>query len=66
MPSTQWDAGDYARNSRGQFGWALSVIKRLELPAQANLVDLGCGDGKVTAELARRVPYGRVVIIHRK
>ena len=61
MPSTQWNAGDYARNSRGQFGWALSVIERLELPAQVNLVDLGCGDGKVTAELAKRVPDGHVV-----
>ena len=29
MVAIQWNADDYARNSRGQFGWALSVIERL-------------------------------------
>ena len=28
MPAIQWNADDYARNSCGQFGWALSVIER--------------------------------------
>lgn len=61
MPSTRWNASDYAKNSQGQMGWALSIIDRLELPMDARLVDLGCGDGKITVELARRVPNGHVV-----
>ncbi len=61
MNSTRWNATDYARNSQGQFAWALSVIERLHLARNEQVLDLGCGDGKVTAELARRVPGGRVV-----
>jgi trans-aconitate methyltransferase len=61
MPAIQWDADDYARNSRGQFGWALSVIERLRPAPDAHVLDIGCGDGKVTMELARRVPRGSVI-----
>jgi ubiquinone/menaquinone biosynthesis C-methylase UbiE len=44
-----------------QFGWALSVIERLMPAPDARVFDIGCGDGKVTIELARRVPRGSVV-----
>ena len=53
MPAIQWNADDYARNSCGQLGWALSVIERLHPAADARVLDIGCGDGKVTIELAR-------------
>jgi len=59
--SVQWNAADYAAHSRGQLAWALSTIERLELRPTDTVLDIGCGDGKVTAELARRVPSGRVV-----
>jgi trans-aconitate methyltransferase len=59
--ATQWNATDYAKNSQGQFAWALNVIERLSLGADDHVLDLGCGDGKVSVELARRVPAGRVV-----
>jgi trans-aconitate methyltransferase len=61
VATIRWNAEDYARNSRGQFGWALSVIERLDLAPDARVLDIGCGDGKVTIELARRVPRGSVV-----
>jgi trans-aconitate methyltransferase len=51
---TCWDAADYACHSRGQFGWAMSVIERLGLQGREDVVDVGCGDGKVTAEIAAR------------
>jgi len=31
---------------------------RLRLKGTERILDLGCGDGKVTAELAARVPHG--------
>jgi trans-aconitate 2-methyltransferase len=56
-----WDAEQYARNSTAQFQWAEELIGKLELRGDERILDLGCGDGKVTAELARRVPRGEVV-----
>ena len=53
MP-TQWNPADYARNSRGQFGWAWSVLERLGLRGDEHVLDVGCGDGKVTVEIAKR------------
>jgi len=61
VSATQWNAGDYAKNSQGQFAWALAVIDRLQLAPDHEVLDIGCGDGKVSVELARRVPAGRVV-----
>jgi trans-aconitate 2-methyltransferase len=57
----RWNAADYAVNSRGQYSWALSTIDRLDLGPSEAVLDVGCGDGKVTKELALRVPSGRVV-----
>jgi trans-aconitate 2-methyltransferase len=59
--SFRWDASDYAKHSQGQFGWAMTNIGKLGLEGYEFVLDVGCGDGKVTAEIARRVPEGRVV-----
>lgn len=61
MGVTQWDATDYAKNSQGQLAWALALIDRLQVGDGCRVLDVGCGEGKVSAELARRVPAGRVV-----
>jgi trans-aconitate methyltransferase len=57
----KWDASEYARNSTAQQSWALSLIDSLGLAGSETVLDIGCGDGKVTAEIARRVPRGAVV-----
>jgi trans-aconitate methyltransferase len=56
-----WDAEDYARNSAAQQEWARELIGKLGLSGNERVLDIGCGDGKVTAELASRVPRGEVV-----
>ena len=58
---TQWNAGDYAKNSQGQFAWALTLMERMDFAPDAYVLDIGCGDGKVSVEIARRVPDGRVL-----
>jgi trans-aconitate 2-methyltransferase len=56
-----WDAGDYERHSSAQQAWARELIAKLALRGDERLLDIGCGDGKVTAELASHVPAGCVV-----
>jgi trans-aconitate 2-methyltransferase len=56
-----WDAKDYAKNSQNQYQWAKELIPKLKLTGNETLLDIGCGDGKITAELAKFIPNGLVV-----
>jgi trans-aconitate methyltransferase len=56
-----WDAKDYAKNSQNQFRWARELIPKLKLQGNEALLDIGCGDGKITAEIATCLPRGRAV-----
>jgi trans-aconitate 2-methyltransferase len=58
---TKWNAADYAANSTIQQSWARELIARLKLRGDERVLDVGCGDGKVTAELARAIPRGLAV-----
>jgi len=59
--SWRWDAAEYARSSAAQQGWARELIGKLGLTGSETVLDIGCGDGKVTAEIARLLPKGQVV-----
>jgi len=54
----RWNAADYAANSAVQHTWARELIARLKLRGGEHVLDVGCGDGKITAEIARAVPRG--------
>ena len=56
-----WNPAQYAANSAVQQSWAREVIARLHLRGNEHILDVGCGDGKVTAELARAVSKGKVL-----
>jgi trans-aconitate methyltransferase len=56
-----WNAQDYAKNSANQFQWAKELIPKLRLQGNEALLDIGCGDGKITVELAKCLPKGRAV-----
>jgi trans-aconitate 2-methyltransferase len=58
---TRWNAADYAAHSSVQQTWARELIAQLRLRGDEHVLDVGCGDGKVTAEIARAVPRGAVV-----
>ena len=58
--SRDWDAATYDRVSDVQLGWALEQLERLPLRGNEVVLDAGCGSGRVTAELADRIPQGRV------
>jgi trans-aconitate 2-methyltransferase len=59
----EWDAAAYARLSTPQQAWADDVLARLRLAGDETVLDLGCGAGIVTAQLAERVPRGRVIAV---
>jgi trans-aconitate 2-methyltransferase len=58
---TEWDAPEYARLSGLQHAMAEEVLALLELKGKQRVLDVGCGNGKVTAEIAARVQPGMVV-----
>lgn len=58
--NTKWNAADYAANSVVQQTWARELIAKLKLRGDEHVLDVGCGDGKVTAEIARALPRGSV------
>ena len=57
----KWDAEDYSRHSAAQQTWARELITKLHLKDDESVLDIGCGDGKVTAEIAALVCAGRAV-----
>jgi trans-aconitate 2-methyltransferase len=61
LKSYGWDAKDYAINSQNQFNWAKELIPKLHLTGNESVLDVGCGDGKVTVEIAHALPKGKVV-----
>jgi trans-aconitate 2-methyltransferase len=56
-----WNAEDYAKHSSSQYTWAKELIPKLKLTGNEALLDIGCGDGKVTAALAKCLPKGYVI-----
>ena len=61
--SRDWDAATYDRISAPQQAWAAEQLNRLAFAGDEVVLDAGCGSGKVTAELARRVPDGTVYAV---
>lgn len=58
---TEWHASDYARQSSLQQTMAEEQLGRLTLQGSERILDVGCGDGKITAAIAERVPNGSVL-----
>ena len=58
---TEWDAAEYSRRSSLQEAMAQEVLALLDLNGPERILDVGCGDGKITAEIAIRVPPASVV-----
>ncbi len=58
---TEWDATKYAGLSSLQAAMAEEVLSLLVFEGSERVLDVGCGDGKITAEIAARVPRGAVL-----
>src|SRR5512146_699109 len=61
MSAFQWDPREYEKHSSQQQLWAQELIAKLGLSGAERVLDVGCGDGKVTAQIATQLPRGSVV-----
>jgi len=59
----EWDAETYDAISDPQFQWGMEVLERLELRGDETVVDAGCGSGRVTEQLAKRLPEGEIIAV---
>jgi trans-aconitate 2-methyltransferase len=63
--SPEWNADRYHNLSAPQQTWGRRVLDRLALTRGEQVLDVGCGTGRVTGELAARTSGGRVVALDR-
>jgi trans-aconitate 2-methyltransferase len=61
----RWNPADYARHSQGQERWAKELFSLLDRKHGESVLDVGCGDGRNTAEIAKMVSGGRVMGVDR-
>ena len=55
-----WDAENYIENSSLQYQWGKKYLELLNLKGNEIVLDIGCGDGRITALLATKLPQGSV------
>lgn len=58
-----WDASTYDRIAEPMTRWGTTVLERLPLVGDERVLDAGCGSGRVTEQLAERLPRGRVIAV---
>ncbi|MDX2273321.1 MAG: methyltransferase domain-containing protein [Cyanobacteriota bacterium] len=60
-----WDPEDYAKSSDAQLRWARELKEKLQHKlhwyGDESILDVGCGDGKITADFSTALSRGRVV-----
>lgn len=56
-----WNPADYQKSSSAQYNWAMALIADLKIKGDERILDIGCGDGRITANLAGLVPGGSVL-----
>jgi trans-aconitate methyltransferase len=52
----RWDPEAYGKSSSEQKKWAEEVISKIRIKGYERVLDIGCGDGKITAHIASLVP----------
>lgn len=57
----QWDPKFYSSNSSAQKNWGFELLAKLNFKGNERVLDVGCGDGKLGAEVAQILPKGSVL-----
>jgi len=56
-----WNPEIYSQCSSLQYNVATKLLRKLNFNAKENILDIGCGDGKITDYLASEITKGKVV-----
>jgi trans-aconitate methyltransferase len=56
-----WDPELYSSSSSAQKNWGLELLGKLCLKGDERILDVGCGDGKLSSEIARSLSEGSVL-----
>lgn len=59
--TNRWEGKYYKSHSDWQFHFASVALKYIQLPSDARVLDIGCGDGRFTQHMANLVSSGTVV-----
>jgi len=54
----RWDATDHRDSSSQQKKWGRELLSKLSLRGDERVLDIGCGDGRLTAEIAALLSAG--------
>lgn len=57
----RWDADYYDKNSFMQYQTAMAMLSNLSLKGNETILDVGSGSGKISFEIAKKVPNGEVM-----
>ena len=58
----EFDGEKYKKASSHQKEWGAKLISEFEFQGSEHILDLGCGDGAITVNLANQVPGGSVQV----
>jgi len=61
--SVEWDATAYDKLSDPQYNWGMKLLSALPLRGDETVMDAGCGSGRLTEELLKRLPNGHVIAL---
>ncbi len=56
-----WDAQHYDKNSQFQYKEGIKALSQLNIVGNERILDVGCGNGRISAFLAQAVPQGSVI-----
>jgi trans-aconitate 2-methyltransferase len=56
-----WKAEEYHNHSSAQHDAAMQLLQYVQFKGDEKILDIGCGDGKITQAIASYVPFGSVV-----
>lgn len=61
IKNDRWNAEYYKNNSDNQYKTGMKTLLGIQFQGNENVLDIGCGDGRITAEIAQLVPRGFVL-----
>jgi trans-aconitate 2-methyltransferase len=56
-----WSPEQYESSSQSQKKWGAELLAMLDVSGDEKVLDIGCGDGRLTALIAQKLPHGKVV-----